>query len=56
LGNWGEIDTHGRRQIELSLKHGWRLLSPYPMGEKHIWVITEADRSVTTVLLPEEFR
>jgi hypothetical protein len=31
------------------------LVSSYPVGEKVIWVITEADRSVTTVLLPEEY-
>lgn len=54
-GDWGEIDTHDRRENERSLKNGWRVLSSYPVGEKKVWIITEADRSVTTILLPEEY-
>jgi hypothetical protein len=53
--DWGEIDAHDRRENELSLKHGWRIVSSYPVGEKTIWIITEADRSVTTILLPEDY-
>ena len=41
---------------ELSLKYGLRLLSSYPVTEtEKLWIITEADRSVTTLLLPEEY-
>ncbi len=54
-GDWGELDAQDRRENERSLKHGWRVLSSYPVGEKTIWVITEADRSVTTILLPQEY-
>jgi hypothetical protein len=54
-GDWGEIDPQDRRENERSLEHGWRLLSSYPMGAERIWIITEADRSVTTILLPEEY-
>ena len=54
-GDWGELDEHDRRENQLSLQHGWRIVSSYPIGEKTIWVITEADRSVTTLLLPEEY-
>ena len=54
-GDWGELDAHDRRENERSLRHGWRVLSSYPIGEKRVWVITEADRSVTTILLPEEY-
>jgi hypothetical protein len=54
-GDWGEIDPQDRRENEQSLKHGWRILSSYPVGDGHIWVITEADRSITTILLPEEY-
>jgi hypothetical protein len=54
-GDWGDLNTHDRRENERSLRHGWRVLSSYPVGEKVIWVITEADRSVTTILLPEEY-
>ena len=55
-GDWGDVDEHDRRENELSLIHGFRLLSAYTLysGTK-IWIITEADRSVTTVLLPEEY-
>jgi hypothetical protein len=52
--DWGDLDDYDRRENERSLKQGWRILSSYPVGEKTIWVITEADRSVTTILLPEE--
>ena len=54
-GDWGELDAHDHRENERSLEHGWRLLSSYPVGEKTIWVITEADRSVTTILLPGDY-
>ena len=54
-GDWGELCEHDRKENERSLKHGWRVLSSYPVGEKTVWVITEADRSVTTILLPEEY-
>lgn len=55
-GDWGDVDEHDRRENELSLVQGFRLLSAYTLtsGTK-IWIITEADRSVTTVLLPEEY-
>ena len=54
-GDWGELDAQDRRENLRSLKHGWRVLSSYAVGEKVIWVITEADRSVTMILLPEEY-
>ncbi len=54
-GDWGEIDSQDRRENERSLKHGWRVLSSYPVRERCIWIITEADGSVTTILLPQEY-
>ncbi len=54
-GDWGELDAHDVRENERSVKHGWRVLSSYPVGEGRVWVITEADRSVTTILLPGEY-
>ncbi len=54
-GDWGDLDPHDRRENERSLRRGWRLLSSYPVGETRVWVITEADRSCTTILLPEEY-
>ena len=55
-GDWGDVDEHGREENELSLKEGFRLLSVYrsAAGVK-FWIITEADRSRTTVLLPEDY-
>jgi len=55
-GDWGELDEHDRHENELSLQHSWRLLSAYTLstGVK-FWIITEADRSVTTFLLPDEY-
>ena len=55
-GDWGEVDEHDRRENELSLEHGWRILSAYTLSNgTKIWIITEADRSSTTILLPEEY-
>ena len=56
-GDWGELDEHDRKENELSLHHGFRLLSSYRTGagDVKVWVISEADRSVTTLLLPEEY-
>lgn len=55
-GDWGDLDKEDKTENELSLKHGLRLLSSYQVSDtEKIWVITEADRSVTTLLLPEEY-
>ena len=54
-GDWGELDPEDRRENERALRHGSRLLSAYSTrtGER-LWVITEWDRSATTLLLPGE--
>jgi hypothetical protein len=54
-GDWGELDAHDRCENARSLKHGFRVLSSYPVGRQKVWIITEADRSSTTLLLPEEY-
>ena len=56
-GDWGDIDPRDRRENERSLKYGFRVLSSYPLGEdgSKVWIITEADRSSTCLLLPEEY-
>ena len=55
-GDWGDIDQEDRKENDLGLKRGFRLLSSYRTNaDAKIWVITEADRSVTTVLLPDEY-
>lgn len=55
-GDWGDLSDEDRAENEFSLERRLRLLSAYRSnaGVK-FWIITEADRSVTTVLLPEEY-
>jgi hypothetical protein len=54
--DWGDLSDDDVRENELSLKEGFRLLSAYrtAKGQK-LWIITEADRSATTILLPSEY-
>jgi len=55
-GEWGELGAEDRRENQRSLERGFRLLSSYRTGAGDtVWVITEADRSVTTLLLPSEY-
>jgi hypothetical protein len=54
-GDWGELCAFDRRQNEIALRDGYHVLSSYPIGGGKVWIITEADRSVTTLLLPEEY-
>jgi hypothetical protein len=55
-GDWGDVDEHDRNENELSLQHGWRLLSAYTLSNgTKIWIITEATRESTTILLPSEY-
>ena len=53
---WGDLSDEDRKENDYSLEHGFRLLSAYrtQAGDK-LWIITESDRSVTTLLLPEEY-
>jgi len=55
-GDWGELEAQDIAENGYSLVHGFRLLSSYrtSLGES-VWVITEADRSATILLLPEEY-
>lgn len=55
-GDWGMLDAEDGEANEFSLVRGLRLLSAYALADgTRIWIITEADRSVTTLLLPEEY-
>ncbi len=55
-GDWGEVDPEDREENELSLREGYRLLSVYRSASgETFWIITEADRSVTTILMPEDY-
>jgi hypothetical protein len=55
-GDWGEVCAEDAEANEQAIHHGERLLSAYRTTEgTKLWVITEADRSATTILLPEEY-
>lgn len=56
LGDWGDLDPEDKRANDDALKHGDRLLSAYHGQDRtKFWIITEADRSATTLLLPGEY-
>jgi hypothetical protein len=54
-GDWGDLCPEDACENEHSLKEGFRLLSAFGTGERRFWIITEADRSGTTVLMPEDY-
>jgi hypothetical protein len=53
-GDWGDLCAFDRHQNEIALREGLRIFSSYNAAGGRVWIITEADRSVTTILLPEE--
>jgi hypothetical protein len=55
-GDWGEVDPEDWRRNDEALQDGSRILSAYrTLKGEALWVITEADRSVTTLLMPHEY-
>lgn len=55
-GDWGELSNEDKQENEVSVAEGFRILSAYRTAQDvRLWVITEADRSLTTILLPEEY-
>jgi len=55
-GDWGDVCAEDKRANEDALKHGGRLLSVYhTKDDVRFWIITEADYSATTVLLPSDY-
>jgi len=54
-GDWGDLSAEDKAENELSLREGFRILSAYELEGTRYWVITEADRSATTILLPQEY-
>ncbi|MDN7586624.1 hypothetical protein [Burkholderia seminalis] len=55
MGNWGDVPPEDAAANERAVEHGARILSSYEIVGKRVWLITEADRSVTTLLFPEEY-
>ena len=55
-GDWGEVPDADKHENELAVEQGLRILSAYTTsaGDK-LWILTEADRSATILMLPEEY-
>lgn len=54
-GDWGDLHEGDKSLNDEALENGDRILSSYFVGEHKLWIITEHDRSVTTLLLPDEY-
>ncbi len=56
-GDWGEVSEYEQAENNLAVRDGFQVLSAYtlPKTGEEIWIITERDRSATTILLPEEY-
>lgn len=55
-GDWGEVGEEDWQENEFSVANGFRILSAYTTGAgDKLWIITEADRSATTILLPSDY-
>jgi len=54
-GDWGDLSAADKRENEASIRLGLRILSAYVVRGTKLYVITEADRSTTTVLLADEY-
>jgi hypothetical protein len=54
-GDWGDVPEEDARENSFSVRHGFRIVSSYRVAGERLWIITEADRSATTLLLPSEY-
>ena len=55
-GDWGDLDDEDKRMNDhAAAQGGLRIFSAYKVGASKVWIITEADRSSTTILLPDEY-
>ena len=54
-GDWGDLPAEDAEQNGFAFRNGGRLFSAYGTGNRRFWIITEADRSATTLLLPWEY-
>ena len=55
-GDWGDVPDEDKQENEVSVEQGFRILSAYTTSAgDRIWVLTEADRSATIILVPEEY-
>ena len=54
-GDWGDLCDEDRQMNDNALKDGERIVAVYNIGDDKIYIITEWDRSVTTILFPSEY-
>ena len=54
-GDWGEIPKEDKATNEEAIRDEFRVFAGYKTSKGKIWIITEADRSVTTILFPKEY-
>lgn len=54
-GDWGNLCEEDKRANELAIQHGGRIVASYLLEDEKLYVITEADRSVTTILFAYEY-
>ena len=54
-GDWGDLDEHDQHENDYGVERWLRIFSAYGQPPDRLWVITEADRSVTTILRPDEY-
>lgn len=54
-GDWGDVCDEDKKANDFALDNKERILSSYTLDDTKIWIITEWDRSVTTVLFPSEY-
>ncbi|WP_230949456.1 hypothetical protein [Burkholderia stagnalis] len=54
-GDWGDLTPNDTETNRLAVIHGARIFSSYEIAGKRVWIITEADRSSTTLLFPSEY-
>lgn len=55
MGDWGDMCDEDKMLNDEAVKHGGRIFSAYETEVGKLWIITEADRSATTILLPSEY-
>lgn len=54
-GDWGDLDADDRQANEDALEHGTRIFSAYVISDRKIYIVTEHDRSMTTIMLATEY-
>jgi hypothetical protein len=54
-GDWGDLEAEDRASNDRAVRFGGRIFSAYALPQGRVWIITEADRSATTALLPDEY-